>query len=579
MDLSRVVADLAVLCLFMVSMAVILIGWGRLLFRLVDVDAPVVTDMSSAWLGFVVVLSVVEVVHFFVQIDWMVTSAVAVFGSMSFLVSLRKSDTEACIRSFAFLFSNRIYVLSAIVFSAIAICRAMDLPGNYDSGLYHFGSIKWLNEAPMIPGLANVHMRFGFNQSYFGFLALSNLAPYWNRGYAAGGLFLLLLTVMTIVQVGLTQSRHWRLAFFSCLFIYVAAVAGVIANPTPDTAIDLLEICIFIYLARLVHSSDKQKSTLDAMVILILCVAASMVKLSSVAFVFCCCAIVVVLSLKHGYLARRVSVRIIMVMVVMISLHVLRGLLLSGVPLFPNPLFAQFSMPWAVSFGVPQYESLLIYSWARTPSVASPQDVVLGWDWFLPWLHRLSVSTRITFLFAGFSVLLNVWLSWRKKEKRTTASACWLYFVIFSALTFWFFTAPDPRFLGPILFLQIAFGMWQFLESYSLIRGNSIFVSVLNESRLAVVVFVISGAIVLKLSAGGLSIYPRWRELPTVKAIKKITDYGLSVNAPEAGESCWDSDLPCTPYFNGNLHQVQVTLPFFGTPIQNRYYFSVIPKQ
>jgi hypothetical protein len=85
----------------------------------------------------------------------------------------------------------------------------MEAPGSYDSGLYHFGSIKWLNEAPLIPGLANVHMRFGFNQSYFGFLALSNLAPYWNKGYAAGGLFILLLTALTIFQLPFCLSFYY----------------------------------------------------------------------------------------------------------------------------------------------------------------------------------------------------------------------------------------------------------------------------------------------------------------------------------------------------------------------------------
>jgi len=45
-----------------------------------------------------------------------------------------------------------------------------------------------------------------------------------------------------------------------------------------------------------------------------------------------------------------------------------------------------------------------------------------------------------------------------------------------------------------------------------------------------------------------------WQPVMEVPLIKRTTDSGLVVNIPEAGEeSCWDSPLPCTPYFIPDL--------------------------
>ena len=45
----------------------------------------------------------------------------------------------------------------------------------YDTGLYHIQTIKWFNEFSLIPGLANLNDRFGFNIIYY---YLSNYLVY-----------------------------------------------------------------------------------------------------------------------------------------------------------------------------------------------------------------------------------------------------------------------------------------------------------------------------------------------------------------------------------------------------------------
>ena len=46
---------------------------------------------------------------------------------------------------------------------------------HYDTGLYHAQAIRWIEEYGVVPGLANLHSRFGYNSASF---ALSAFAPY-----------------------------------------------------------------------------------------------------------------------------------------------------------------------------------------------------------------------------------------------------------------------------------------------------------------------------------------------------------------------------------------------------------------
>jgi len=54
-------------------------------------------------------------------------------------------------------------------------------PEIYDTGLYHLQAIKWIEEYAVVPGLANLHGRFGFNPNIFTFYALTSLFDVFNQ--------------------------------------------------------------------------------------------------------------------------------------------------------------------------------------------------------------------------------------------------------------------------------------------------------------------------------------------------------------------------------------------------------------
>jgi hypothetical protein len=59
-------------------------------------------------------------------------------------------------------------------FALILLVAAWNATGPvelYDTGLYHYQMLRWLNQAGTVPGLALLHFRFGFSSSWFALAA------------------------------------------------------------------------------------------------------------------------------------------------------------------------------------------------------------------------------------------------------------------------------------------------------------------------------------------------------------------------------------------------------------------------
>src|SRR5688500_16524798 len=54
-----------------------------------------------------------------------------------------------------------------LVGTAAVAYLAAGPPLVYDTGFYHAQAVRWINEYPAVPGLANLHGRLAFNSSWF----------------------------------------------------------------------------------------------------------------------------------------------------------------------------------------------------------------------------------------------------------------------------------------------------------------------------------------------------------------------------------------------------------------------------
>lgn len=561
---------LTILCLTALSLS----GWGRFVYQFLDPAQRIQPfDFQPIWIGLFTILSLVELVHLFVPIDWKVTACLAILGLINFVYSLSK-DSNKAERSISYRPFFKPYWLTACIFVVILIwsLRAMGVANNADSGLYHFASIKWINEYPLIPGLGNLHWRLALNQSYFGFLALMNFEPFWHQGAAAGGLFILLLTAGSFFQFLKIQCSLFRWIFGSILFIYFGYLAGTVSSPSPDTAVSLFEITIFIYLAKFIQKSEvKAESTLlDFVTILFICFAVITIKLSSVAFAASSALITIYCFIKKNRISLnlKLSVHISLILFLALSIHLFRGYLLSGMPIFPSWVGAAEDFRWAVPIEVAKFETNLIYSWARAPGDLNPAFVLKDWRWFSAWLNSLPVIAWIIFLTAtGFTAINFTVIIFQRRFLKN-----WyvLYVPILSALFFWFFTAPDIRFLGVVPILYLALSIWIFFDTckFDFLKKIQLTTLLVFKSFFFFTIVLTS----IKLIGINSISLTGWQPPIRPELVVKQTDSGLNIYLPSDGFNCWEASTPCAPIFNGNLKKIDLQLP---TTFGPKFYFSV----
>jgi hypothetical protein len=575
----KLLTDLVVLLLVLGMTAIALLGWGNLTWRLLGIEQPNKPSVITVWLGFCIVVGCIEIIHLFVPIDWKVTFAFALIGLIGYwlhsksLFSIKDNQlTDVLCRSGilpVFFSAFRRYPLRSLVAAIVVVVwclRAMDVPTMYDSGLYHFGSIRWANEYPIVPGLGNLHWRLALNQSYFGFLALLNFAPHWGKGYATGGLFLLLLTAATLLEIGLAQSRLWRWIFGGILFSYLCLLSGPIANPMPDTAMALLEVVIFIFLYQITLAPVNMPLTQTRhyervqLVLMFLGLTIMTIKLSSVGFALASMTLVAIsiVRFRHSYLSVSAILKAMGFIGLFVFVHVSRGYLSSGAPFFPSPVGGLWLLPWAVEPGVAHYETQLIYAWAKRASVESLSYFPQGFEWVRSWLLMLPPTMKC--LFVASSLLLLLALILRRTFAGMQGSLILLGSPVITALLFWFFTAPDPRFLGAVNILYFVWSLLLLQQSKfsDVFRGKA---KQHIEGLTRLVVLSVSLFLFVRWSVVQPLTSLGWRPLPASETILQSNRSGFSAFVPSSTGQCWNSELPCAVLLHDGLRLEQLAGP------------------
>ena len=579
---GNLLTSLFVLAVVLGMTAIALLGWGRLTFKLIGIDQCPRPDAITVWLGFSVVLGLIDFLHLFFPVDWKISVCLGLIGLLGCKVGsdLNDSKTIAAMRD-----KLCKYWLFASVGGLILVLwclRAMGVPNNFDSGLYHFQTIRWLNEYPLVPGLGNLHWRFALNQSYFNFLALLNIDPYWGKGYASGGLFLLLLSIVTLLEFAQKQTKTWCWIFGGALFIYFGYVASGIANPAPDGVIGLVQIAVFLLLFKLLDSTnqylveDSSQRQRDIITLLLLCLTMTTIKLTGALFALACIAIVL---WKNRNVFRQDPKKWVIlsgVLLLLMVVHFGRGYLLSGFPLFPGLILAADDLPWSIPAEVVKYESDLIKSWARVPGMMNSEWTLSCWAWLPIWLKAMSFGTATLLGCALVLMVTGSTLVCVDKIRRTKGSLFLLYLPLYATLVFWFMTAPDPRFLGSILVLCIALSIWlwvTFIQSVLKDRG----IQPPNGQLLSRLGLIVCCLIAMKLSGLNSISLSGWKNIPSQDVEVKETLTGLEILLPKMGGQCWNEELPCASIFNQNLaKQKNILFPGlsqFG--LTNNFYFII----
>ncbi len=254
---------------------------------------------------------------------------------------------------------------------------------HYDSDLYHAQSIRWIETYGVVPGLANLHTRLGYNSASFALSALYSFAFLGGQSYHVCAGFLAFLAAAECSKVlRLFRGKRPAASDFARLagIYYLCTIFDEMVSPASDY---FMVLCAFYLVIRfLALAEEGEKDPFPYGLLAMLAVYTITVKLSAVGL------ILLALFPLADYLKQK-AWRPILVFVctaLLISLpFLIRNVILTGWLFYPMTAIDLFSVDWKVPLGTAQSDAREIKVWGRGYTDVSLYDLPMTkWvkDWF-----------------------------------------------------------------------------------------------------------------------------------------------------------------------------------------------------
>lgn len=426
----------------------------------------------------------------------------------------------------------------------------------YDEGLYYAQFIKWMQYYPTVPGLANLHVRFGFNSHWHVLAAVFNFS--WIPGAAGNHLngVLYLITVLYLLprQKDAGFIRALKAGLLILINMPQVCVYNIVA---PAADLPVFYIGCLIVVVWLENQSKDLLAGPGAVFLLLAPLFLITIKVSAVPVLLLTALILFQSFRKKNY--TRILAIIAFGIVILIP-WVIRNIILSGYPLFPMELPDLFHTGWRVPLSVVHATRQDITAFAFYRAADIPRFIADSWSQrFGTWFgQHLRINDKLLLLVAIVSPLV---IFLRRKHLPTNFLPLYVFLIL--GCGFWLIQAPDPRFAYG--YLAPLFVMTVILCIPSL--QNARYILTLSISA---TLFFQAGTIVLHqrlvkafLSEGLVTqtAHQTWlTPAPYTKQAVVTHEMPFHLYVPLKTELCWDTPLPCADHLPKNVKMRGVSL-------------------
>lgn len=521
----------------------------------------------ALWLGYAALIGCLQILHFFTAlspaVSWTFLAVSSLCAAAIVAIRLRKGlwKNEATRRVSVLIQLALLFGVGLLVFFP-AFNTTTQAIVHYDVGYYYLQTIRWTTTFPIVPGLGNLFLNLGFNQSPFLVASLfDSLGPHlWGYSLLGGVLpwIGLSLSIFALLQ-GLCALLEFRgplepiekaYLISSPAWIYTLLTVNISSN-SPDIPSACLQIHMFLCFASFLAAKDNVSLRGAFVTLLILAALSLSVKLNSAFLVatmgVLALAVLIVRCGPEILFSKQLLFAALMGAAIFFP-WVLRGIVISGYPFFPSSALG-VPVSWKVPrAAVSHFYDITVY-WGRQPYY-DLEKVRSGFAWVPEWLQR---NWRLTDQFERPLILTAAWtsllviLTWRKKDLRKNLVRLFVLVVpVAVSLVMWFLTAPDPRYLGSITWLLPLAVPLSLISETSLLSSAIIGLSLcVNYAALGALRYNTEWA--WKRRAPG---FPEIREVETKEG---DNPFGIHLYYPKKGDQPFDAPLPSSKEMRPSL--------------------------
>ncbi len=403
-----------------------------------------------------------------------------------------------------------------------------------DTRGYHLNAVRWTSSYSVVPGLANLHSRLGFNTSFFPFASMLNNWFMHDRVTHLALSFLVAALFVEFVWIFLKSKNRYLKLF--CLFVTPVIVIGVVRDGMlPSLYYDfVLIVLILATCVEFIKNSSKSLIVAALISFLIFTIKLSGASFSSLILLFITYKFI---TLKNDF-RWRYMLGLFLSGLFMLIPYLIRNAFLSGWLLYPLPLFGM-NFDWTVPASQVKETYTVIQTWAKFPDIGWSKYINSSfWDWFPSWYSRNSggVELKLLFFTLAFILVSPLVAVFKKVKLNITGNLLFLCLSSLISVLYILFTAPDFRFGGVYIWTFFAGVTSFYLSSFEWSHNLKILIFVLF------LIFIFKLSWPIRIDTEPLLKSVRWDPaLPT----KNVNGILMPLE-----DSCGNSDLPCTPENN-----------------------------
>lgn len=408
-------------------------------------------------------------------------------------------------------------------------------PQHYDTSLYHYQAIKWIEEYGVVPGLGNLHNRFAYNSAFMALQALFSFE--WLVGqslHTVNGFVCCFFMIYAVIS-----NRIWKLGekievsdlLKVATVIYICYYKNLISSPSSDTLTLLLILYICTKWSEFIERDIKEMEPYGFLCIL--SAYAISLKLSAAVCMVLVLwpAMQMIKRKKYKMIIKHLALGIIV-----LAPWLVRNVVISGYLLYPYPQLDIFDVDWKMPASVLTHDSREVIVWGR--NVFNVEDYAMPiWKWFSEWFMNNSPVLISIGLIAEGLVLISLIkkLITKKMDLRLDMIAIYS----FVSLVFWISSAPLMRYGMVYLMIPICLCISRCLNGKR----------ALYEILLMLIIPTVASFLGNICNIGEKPYI--WQEDYVWKLTEKVElENGISVWFPAEGDQCSADVFPCVPYRN-----------------------------
>jgi hypothetical protein len=508
--------------------------------------------------GLILLTSLTQIIVLFFPIT--IYTKFGILGLLILLSIIKRKNTNFFIPEIKV---SESLILFFIVWAIILLINAgptmMD-----DTESYHIQSIKWIQEYGSVPGIVNLHVRFGFNSSWFSSVALFSYSSKTTGGFTVlNSVISVWLCYWFIEKFNQLHKKNNVQAAFAILstFIVCLLIWPLIRGNSATTNYDFITTSIVLILFTEIFFCEKTSPSIEwiiwpAYLLTVRLINFPLLLLSLFAFIL---------------FIKQKQTRLLLLPVVycflLIVPFLIRSIIIAGYPFYPAIYFDFINVDWKADPQITErfLEFIKYYNRVSTTYLDIEQTKALGAAWVPAWFEYLFPSDKILVL-AGFTGIIFTAIKLFIQKNNYSKSIITGLMILW--LVSWFIIAPDPRFVYGVLLFGI------FLLVYHLIS----FIKDPGSIKFLLNVLII-------LTIGGLSYYlvskpikqteyRNWispLQLPQ-PAVKEFVIDGITFRIPELINNnwnirCYGTELPC-------LYEIDHRLKARGKNIRSGFHLE-----